>query len=150
MIREYGMPAILRRTPRHVTAYAAGFGGMRFRQFAQMTRFAACVISLGGWRRLRVGIVTSSTPQLALAVARACAQRQLLGMADHFEGSRAGAGVDREYFFQPLARMKVGEIFARVEDALGCACEMALFADTVARRASQLGRVDDGAWDWKF
>src|SRR5207248_1202324 len=141
VIRECSMPAILRRTACHVAAYAVGLGGVRFCQLSLMTRLATGVVSLGRRRDRRMGVVTGSAPQLSLAVASACAQRQLLRVADHFEGLRARAGVNSEHVFQSLTRMKVHEILAGVQDACR-ANKMALFADTVARRRSQLCRVD--------
>src|SRR5579864_8870477 len=91
-----------------------------------------------------MGIVASSAPQLALAVARACAQCQLLRVADYFEGSRARTGVDREHVLQPLTGTEVSEFPPGIQDALGYACQMALFADAIADCRSQLGRIDDG------
>src|ERR1017187_2206963 len=68
-------------------------------------------------------------------------------MAYHFKSMRAGAGVDGEHLFQPLAGMKIGEAPAGIQNASDT-CQMALFADTVASSRRQFCRVDDRAGHW--
>src|SRR5215813_12785435 len=107
MVREYGVPAILRRAARHMAGNTFSVSGMRRSQRPLMARLTLAVISLGGWHGLRMRIVTSSTPQLAFAIASACALRQLLRVTDHFERSGARPSIDGKDFLQPLTGAKI-------------------------------------------
>ena len=132
MVREYSVPAVLCRAAHHMAGNTLSVSGMRRSQLPLMARLTLAVISLGGWHGLRMRIVTSSTPQLAFAIASACALRELLRVTDHFEGSWACASINGEDLLQPLTGAKVFEVFAGIEDALSNARQMALLADAVA------------------
>src|SRR5581483_2562161 len=90
-------------------------------------------------------IVASSTPHPAIAVPGAHAHGQLLSVTDDFDGAAGGLGpnIRGKGFFKRLARREVSKLFARIQDT-NLSCQMALFADAIASRAAQLGRIQDG------
>src|SRR5665213_1542898 len=91
---------------------------------------------IGNWlNRLVMRIVADAAPQLAVAVARASAGGQLLGVANHLElpgrtARRRGKPVDGEHILQPQAGAKILNLLAGIRNA-DHSRKMALFANTV-------------------
>jgi hypothetical protein len=85
-----------------------------------MTGSAAAGVILSGSNWFRVRVVTCPAPQSRLAVPRADGERELFGVADHFEiASRRRGYVDREDFFKRLAGMKIGKALGGIQNANG-------------------------------
>ena len=120
---------------------------MRIRELTRMARHAARSIIFGRLLCLIVRVVTGGAPEATLAASRASAQRKLFNVADYFQArarrvGRERQGVSGENFSKVFSRMKISEVHSGVQDP-GNTFEVALFADTIARRGCKIRGIHD-------